>query len=239
MGAAPDYESYWNLTHRDGQDTDVPQPFELLGMESIMTIEQPYPALDELLEMIGEAGQRLSEIESTEGATAQLYRAPDCRFVRLTSELNSHLAIHQDHLDQTNFHVVIHAQPPYLTYLSHVPAYRDDGYLNRHLLRWEPESIVHLPEGAGHIPFKVSGSKAQEQATVAALRHHRLVISGKHGVAARSDSSVKRASDIIEYAETGAHYEYLNLVNQDRGEGLTNAEIREICQALHVQQNIF
>src|SRR5260221_11861062 len=37
-----------------------------------MTIEQPYPALDELLEMIGEAGQRLSEIESTEGAAGNI-----------------------------------------------------------------------------------------------------------------------------------------------------------------------
>jgi len=272
-----------------------------------MAIMQPYPGLDELLEMIGEAGQRLSEIDSTEGAagnisvymgweleprryfrdiemiqlpttvptlahksflitgsgrrlreiikeptahigfvtineggtTAQLYKAANCRFAHLTSELNSHLAIHRDHLEDTNFHVVIHAQPPYLTYLSHVPAYRDDVYLNRHLLRWEPECIVHLPEGIGYIPFKVSGSTGQEEATVAALRQHRLVIWGKHGVVARSDSSVKRASDIIEYAETGARYEYLNLVNQERGEGLTDAEIREICQAFHVQQNIF
>src|SRR5258706_518039 len=272
-----------------------------------MAIEQPYPALDELLEMIGEAGQRLSEIDSTEGAagnisvymgweleprryfphiemiqlpttvptlahksflvtgsgrrlreiikeptahigfvtineggtTAQLYKAANCRFAHLTSELNSHLAIHRDHLKDTIFHFFFHPQPPYLTYLSHVPAYRDDAYLNRHLLRWEPECIVHLPEGIGYIPFKVSGSTAQEEATVAALRQHRLVIWGKHGVVARSDSSVKRASDIIEYAETGARYEYLNLVNQERGEGLTDAEIREICQVFHVQQNIF
>ena len=40
------------------------------------------------------------------------------------------------------------------------------------------------------------------------LRHHRIVIWAKHGVMARSDVSVKRAADRIEYAETAAKYEY-------------------------------
>src|SRR5690242_1750967 len=37
-----------------------------------MAIEAPYPDLDELLEMIGEAGFRLSEIEATEGAAGNI-----------------------------------------------------------------------------------------------------------------------------------------------------------------------
>jgi rhamnulose-1-phosphate aldolase len=56
---------------------------------------------------------------------------------------------------------------------------------------------------------------------------------------ARSDQSVKRAADRIEYAETGARYEYLNLVNHKVAEGLTVDEIRSICRAFNVQQNIF
>lgn len=272
-----------------------------------MPIEAPYPELDELLLMIGEAGQRLSEIEATEGAagnisvymgwqveprrrfplvetiqlptvfpdlanksflvtgsgrrlreiinepvahlgfivvneggaSAQLFTSPNRRFARLTSELNSHLAIHHEFAVNSNFHVVVHAQPPYLTYLSHVAAYRDETYLNRHVLRWEPESIVQIPEGVGSVPFKVPGSPQQEAATVEALRQHRIVVWGKHGVVARSDNSVKRATDIIEYAETGAHYEYMNLANQERGEGLTVEEIHAICSTFNVKQTIF
>jgi len=272
-----------------------------------MSIEAPYPELDELLLMMGEAGQRLSEIEATEGAagnisvyvgwqleprrrfplvetiklptvfpalagksflvtgsgrrlreiideavahlgfitineggaSAQLYTSPHRRFARLTSELNSHLAIHHDYVADTNFHAVVHAQPPYITYLSHVPAYRDEMYLNRHLLRWEPESIIQIPEGIGSVPFHVPGTREQEDDTVAALRKHRIVIWGKHGVVTRADTSVKHASDIIEYAETGAHYEYMNLVNQERGEGLTDEEIRAICATYNVKQSIF
>ena len=55
---------------------------------------------------------------------------------------------------------------------------------------------------------------------------------------ARSDISVKRAADRIEYAEAAAKYEYLNLTVGEIGEGLSVEEIRAICQAHHVQQNL-
>jgi rhamnulose-1-phosphate aldolase len=76
-------------------------------------------------------------------------------------------------------------------------------------------------------------------ATVEALRTHRVVLWAKHGAVARSDTSVKRACDRIEYAETGARYEYLNLVNQEKANGLSDDEIRSICSTLGIQQNIY
>jgi len=66
-----------------------------------------------------------------------------------------------------------------------------------------------------------------------------VVVWCKHGVMARSDQSVKRAADRVEYAETGARYEYMNLANGEQGEGLTDAEIRAICTAFNIQQTIF
>ncbi len=131
------------------------------------------------------------------------------------------------------------AQPPYLTYLSHVPRYQDETYLNHHLLRWQPETILQLPEGLGFIPFELPGSAALMAANVAALRHHRIVVWPKPGVMARSDISVKRAADRVEYAETGARYEYLNLMAGEIGAGLSPDKIRAICQAFDVQQTIF
>lgn len=274
-----------------------------------MAIEAPYPELGELLTLIGEAGQRMSEIEASEGAagnisvyigwqveprrvfpaaetislpeavpelaggaflvtgsgrrlreiiqdpaanlgfvrvceggrTATLYTSPRRLFARLTSEFNSHLAVHRDQvaLTGTNFHAVIHAQPPHLVYLSHIPRYRDETCLNRHLLRWQPETIVNLPEGIGVVPFQLPGSAELMAATVASLRTHRVVLWCKHGVMARSDQSVKRASDRIEYAETGARYEYMNLRNNEMAEGLTDDEIRTICTTFNVNQCIF
>jgi rhamnulose-1-phosphate aldolase len=274
-----------------------------------MAIEAPYPELDELMTLIGEAGERLSEIGASEaaagnisvylgwpldprrrfphvetinlpavvpelaggsflvsgsgrrlreiihdpaanlgfvtvdagGRTARLFTSPGRLFARLTSEFNSHLAVHADQvkLTGTNFHAIIHAQPPHLTYLSHIVRYRDENYLNRHLLRWQPEMIVNLPEGIGCVPFQLPGSPELMTATVESLRTHRVVLWCKHGVMARSDQSVKRAADRVEYAETGARYEYMNLTNGEQGEGLTTEEIRAICAAFSVDQCIF
>jgi rhamnulose-1-phosphate aldolase len=221
----------------------------------VTTIDLPVP----VPELVGKAflvtgsGRRLREITHEPvanlgfvtvdegGFTGHLYTSPRCLFTQLTSEFNSHLAVHQDQvcLTGTNFHAIVHAQPPYLTYLSHIPSYQDEQYLNQHILRWQPETIVNLPEGVGYLPFRVPGSSQLMSDTAEALRTHRVVVWAKHGVMARSDVSVKRAADRIEYAETGAHYEYLNLVNHELGEGLSPDEIRAICEMHGVQQSVF
>ena len=56
---------------------------------------------------------------------------------------------------------------------------------------------------------------------------------------ARSDTSVKRAADRIEYAETSARYEYMNLVNGEIGEGLTPEEIRTFAARFGIEQKVF
>jgi rhamnulose-1-phosphate aldolase len=211
------------------------------------------PALAGKLFLVTGSGRRLREIISDpaanlgclvvdpSGLTGNLYTSPRRLFTNLTSEFNTHLAVHNDQVVRTgtNFHVVVHAQPPYLTYLSHIAKYQDTGYLNRHLLRWQPELIVQLPEGIGSIPFYIPGSAELMDHTVQGLQMHRVVVWGKHGVMARSDLSVKRAADRIEYAEAGARYEYMNLTNHEMGEGLSAEQIREICRAFNIHQTIF
>jgi rhamnulose-1-phosphate aldolase len=272
-------------------------------------LQPPFPELDDLLLMMGEAGRHIADIEASEGAagnisvclrwpveprsrfplveeielpqrvpelagaaflvtgsgrrlreigdvppahiacivvneggeTGKLYSSFHRRFERVTSEFNSHLAVHYDQImaSGTNFHAIIHAQPLHITYLSHVPRYQDGQYLNTHLLRWQPETIINLPEGIGFIPFRIPSSSELMAANVESLRSHRIVVWAKHGVMARSDISVKRAADRVEYAETAAKYEYLNLSDGEIGEGLSPDEIRSICKTFNVQQNIF
>lgn len=274
-----------------------------------MPVEAPFPDLDEMMAIIGEAGQRLSQIDACEGAAgnisaflgwpvdprrlfpnseavelpvavpalagcsllvtgsgrrlreilqdppanlgfvtvekggraARLYVSPRRLFDRLTSEFDSHLAVHQDQVEATgtNFHAVVHAQPVYLTYLSHIPRYQSATYMSRRLLRWQPETVVNLPEGLGNIRFHVPGSADLSAATSKALRAHRIAVWSKHGVIARSDRSVKRAVDRIEYAETSARYEYLNLLNGGAARGLSDGEIREICRAFGIRDSVF
>jgi len=239
-----------NISVYIGWQVDPRRQFPLI--ESI-ELPQVVPELAGATFLITGSGRRLREIiqdpaanmgclvVEAGGKTGKLYTSPRRLFLRLTSEFNSHLAVHYSQITttHTNFHTVIHAQPPYLTYLSHIPAYQDSLYLNRHILRWQPELIVQLPEGVGHVAFQLPGSQALMSATVAALQNHRIVLWGKHGVMARSDVSVKRVSDRIEYAETGARYEYMNLANHELGEGLFPEQIRAVAESWGITQSIF
>jgi rhamnulose-1-phosphate aldolase len=178
---------------------------------------------------------------AADGVTATLHTAPNRLFERLTSEWNSHLAVHDDTVARTgtNFHAVVHAQPPHLTYLSHIPAYQDEAFFNARVMRWEPETIVQLPAGVGVLPFMLPGSDMLMAANVESLRTHRIDLWCKHGVMARSDLSVTRAVDRIEYAEAAARFEYMDLVAGGRAQGLTRDEARQVVEAFGVQTTLF
>lgn len=291
------------------QQLKLDSRFEVSPDKDNKMIDPPYPELNDLLYMVGKAGQTLSSMSACEGAagnisvclhwklkidhhfpltteinlpqpvpelagstfiatgsgtrlrdlqnnptanlaclmvnpdglTAKMYKSNDCQFDQVTSEFNSHLAVHYDQIcsTNTNFQALIHAQPVHLTYLSHIPHYQDQKYLNMHLLRWQPETILNLPNGIGLIPFEVPGSAELMAGNVTTIRKHSVVIWAKHGVMARSDQSLDRAVDLVEYAETAARYEYLNLINAEMATGLTGEEIRAICSAFGIDQKIF
>ncbi len=175
------------------------------------------------------------------GQTGQMFTSPDCQFKRVTSEFNSHLAVHHDQMRSRDIklHTVLHGQPLYLTYLSHLSEYQDEQYFNRHLLRWQPETILNFPTGMGVLPFILVGSAQLTVETMLAMREHKLVVWSQHGIMARSDDSLLHVLDLIEYAETAAHYEYLNLIGGNQSEGLSPEHLREVSGSWNIQQNIY
>lgn len=206
------------------------------------------PALAGRTLLVTGSGRRLRQISvdptaaigavivAADGIHAELLSSPHRLFEKLTSEFNSHLAVHDDQVGRRGipFHAVVHAQPPHLTYLSHIPAYRDTRQMNARILRWEPESVVALPAGIGVLEFMVPGSDELMAANVQGLREFDIVLWSKHGTMSRSDLSVTRAVDRIEYAETGAKYEYMNLVAGGHAEGLSDEEISSVAEAFHI-----
>jgi rhamnulose-1-phosphate aldolase len=215
-------------------------------------LPEPAPALAGHILIVTGSGRRLRDVKADpaanlgavvidkEGRGSRLFTSTRCLFEHLTSEFNSHLAVHNELVAHTgtNFHALIHAQPPHLVYLSHIEAYRDESLLNQRLLRWEPETIINLPEGIGVLPFLLPGSQALMEANVQKMREHRIVIWGKHGVMARSDLSPTRAADRIDYAEAAARYEYMDLASGGRGTGLTLEELREVVKAFGVSTTL-
>jgi rhamnulose-1-phosphate aldolase len=218
-------------------------------------IELPYrvPALAGYTILVTGSGCRLRQVAESPrnnlgavvvhegGLTGTLHWRKKGNFSKPTSEFNSHLAVHQDQVAARGLplHAVIHAQPPYLTLLSHIPDYQDTARLNDRILRWEPETIVQLREGVGFLPFMVPGSAELMAANVENLRTYQIVLWAKHGVMARSDTSPLRASDRIEYAETGAMYEYLNLAAGRPAPGLSTEEIGRVVEAFGVDTHLF
>ncbi len=219
----------------------------------MIELPQPAPELTGVTVIVSGSGCRLRDIAEEpianlacirvekDGRSGKMFTSPNRNFERVTSEFNSHFAVHIDQMSARDIqlHTVIHGQPLHLTYLSHIPHYQDWQYLNNHLLRWQPETIFNFPEGLGVLPFIMPGSESQMAETVRILRTHKVLVWSQHGVMARCDDSILHALDLIEYAETAAHYEYLNLVAHEKSEGLTPQQIREICQFWNIQQSVF
>jgi len=221
--------------------------------EQIVELPVSAPELAGATVIVTGSGRRLREIINAPdknlaciviekgGVIGKMYTVMDCPFKRVTSEFNSHLAIHHDRIQSgdVEFHAVVHAQPAHLTYLSHIPAYQDEKYFNQRLFRWQPETILSIPQGVGVLPFIVNGSDEQMAGTVRSMREHPLLVWARHGVVSRADNSIFHALDLIEYGEAAAHYETLNLSTGEKANGLSPDEIRQICAEWGISQSIF
>lgn len=175
------------------------------------------------------------------GRTGTLHYLSSGNFVKPTSEFNSHLAVHNDQVGRrgVRLHAVVHAQPPHLTLLTHIEKYASTEAMNDRILRWEPETIVQIPEGVKFLPFMVPGSAELMENNVEGLRTHQITLWAKHGLMARSDASPLGAVDKIEYAETGAMYEYKNLCAGGLAEGLSDEELHRVVEAFNVPTTLF
>jgi len=234
----------------------VREPLDLSGLfplDQQVDLPYPVPELGGMLLVVSGSGRRLRDIAGSPfgnlacilvekgGKTGRMYTSAQRQFSRVTSEFNSHLAVHCDQMRSSglSLHTVLHGQPLHLTHLSHLPDYQDEKTLNRRLFRWQPETILYMPEGIGVIPFIMPGSAQLVTETRISLREHRIVVWSRHGAMARAGDSILHAADLIEYADTAAHYEVLNLMTNGMGDGLSPEEIREICKNWNIQQKIY
>lgn len=226
-------------------DLDVSSRF---GRTSSIDLPWTVPALAGRTVLVTGSGCRLREVGDDPeanvsavrvdegGKTGTLCTSPRRAFDRPTSEFNSHLAVHEDQVSRRGVavHTVIHAQPPYLVWLSHIDEARTDAEFNRRILRWEPETIVQLPQGVKVLDFMVPGSQTLMENNVRGLQEAQIVLWSKHGIMVRSDESPLAAVDKVEYAETGAMYEHRNIAGGGVAAGLSDAELRAVVEAFDV-----
>ena len=236
----------------------VPEVADLFPVRETFSLPLPEneasaPELAGATVVVTGSGRRLREVAADpqanlavlqigeDGRSAELFTSRRKLFARPTTELVSHLGIHRWAIARTdtNFHAVVHAQPLHIVYLSHLPRYQDTNELNRRLLRWQPETIVQVPDGVGFTPYTLPGSPDLMRVTLAAMERHQVILWSKHGLIVRSATSVKKAVDLIEYVEVAARYEYVNLTNDDAAEGLTPDELLALCAYHGVSQSVY
>jgi rhamnulose-1-phosphate aldolase len=180
----------------------------------------------------------LCAIEVEKDGSTWLHHA-DGYGVEPTSEIDSHLAIHATGIaGVARINAVVHAQPPYLTYLSHIPDYQDEERLNRQLLRWEPETIVNFPDGFRTLPYVTPGTPELVKQTGLAMLRHQMVVWNQHGIIVRSDRSLTAAIDLIEYAEAAARYEVMDIQCGRQAVGLSISDLQGIVERFGVETNL-
>ena len=99
--------------------------------------------------------------------------------------------------------------------------------------------IINLPDGMGVLLFLIPGSPQLMDETMLSMRQHQVVVWSRHGVIVRADDSLDHALDLVEYIETAAHYEGLNLCTAEKSTGIPPDQLRAIAEKWNVRQKMF
>ena len=205
----------------------LPMPFPKLAAEVFfmtgtgrrMRAIQQHPVQNTLILKIDEAGENYLVISHTKEQLGSL---------RPTSELSSHLSIHQ-HLKENKDDkiVVVHTHPNDLIALTHSSKFKDEQTFNQMIWSMHPEAVVFLPEGVGLVPYVLTGSNALGFATLKSLEKHNVIVWEKHGCLAVAEG-VSEAFDLIDVVSKSADI-YLKCKTAGfEPEGLTNEQMAEL-----------
>lgn len=151
--------------------------------------------------------------------------------VQPTSELPSHLAVHNRQLELgTGYKATVHTHPIELVALSHNPKYLGKDVLSRILWSMIPETKAFCPLGLGIVPYQLPGSMALAEGTLKELEDYDVVLWVKHGVFAKG-TDVMDAFDQIDVLSKSAKI-YLDCHAMGyEPEGMSQEQMEEMTRA--------
>lgn len=97
---------------------------------------------------------------------------------------------------------------------------------------------MQIPSGVEVLDYMVPGSQTLMENNVRGLAKKIITIWSRHGLMVRSDDDPLSAVDKIEYAETGAMYEYMNRTMGSPSTGLSIEDIRAVVAAFGVETEL-
>lgn len=154
--------------------------------------------------------------------------------VQPTSELPSHLAVHNRLIEQQSpYKATIHTHPTEIVAMSHNREFLGKDVLTRLLWSMIPETKAFCPLGLGIVPYALPGSNALAEATLNELESYDVVLWEKHGVFAKG-LDVLDAFDQIDVLSKSAKI-YLDCRAMGfEPEGMSSAQMQEMTRAFNL-----
>ena len=154
--------------------------------------------------------------------------------VKPTSELPSHLSVHNDLLSKNSpYRASVHTHPIELVAMSHYSKFLEKDVATRLLWSMIPETKAFCPRGLGIVPYLLPGSVELANATIQELADYDVVMWEKHGVFA-VDVDVMQAFDQIDVLNKSA---LIYIASKNMGfepEGMSDAQMKEMSVAFNL-----
>lgn len=167
---------------------------------------------------------------SDDGSGYRILSPPGETALRPTSEMPSHLCIHEMLIGKRPAHkVVMHTHVTELIALTQIRELCDGQKLNSILLGMHPEAKVFVPEGVGFVPYILPGTRAIGEATVKALEDHSAALWEKHGLFATGRDPLE-TFDMIDILAKSASVWFLCRSAGYEPEGMSESQLEELAK---------
>ncbi|KGF34987.1 rhamnulose-1-phosphate aldolase [Hoylesella buccalis] len=150
--------------------------------------------------------------------------------VQPTSELPSHLAIHNRQIEKgTGYKATVHTHPIELIAMTHNEKFLMKDVLTKLLWSMIPETKAFCPLGLGIVPYNVPGSNAMARGTLEELEEYDVVMWEKHGVFAM-DKDVVAAFDQIDVLSKSARIYIAARTMGFEPDGMSDEQMQELTR---------
>lgn len=154
--------------------------------------------------------------------------------VKPTSELPSHLAVHNDFVERgLDYKASLHTHPIELVAMSHTGKFLKKDVLTDLLWSMIPETKAFCPRGLGIVDYKLPGSLDLAAATIRELEDYDVVMWEKHGVFA-VDEDIMKAFDQVDVLNKAAQIYMSARAMGFEPAGMTRAQMAEISEVFHL-----
>lgn len=229
-----------NITINITEHVDVDKVYSLPAISPATPIGMTLPNIKGCVFFCKGTGRRMRDLARWPMDNGSVIRIlPSCdsyeivadKPVKPTSELPSHLAIHNDLLGKgSTFRASIHTHPIELVAMSHTNKFLKPGVLTHLLWSMIPETRAFCPKGLGIIPYEMPSSVKLAEETVKGLQEHNVVLWEKHGVVAIGEDALSAFDEIDVLSKSAKIYESAKSMGFEP-DGMTDQAMDELKEA--------